>query len=83
VYATPRDIVATIIDSVLALSAIQVDNEARLRQALALYRERAMDWADAYLIAAAITTGADEVISFDRFDAKIKALPVHRVEPRD
>jgi predicted nucleic acid-binding protein len=42
-----------------------------------------MDWADAYLIATAITTRADKVISFDRSDTKIKALPVRRVEPQD
>ncbi len=83
VYSTPRGTVATIVDSVLALPAIQVDKEARLRQALVLFRQRAMDWADAYLVAAAITTRADEVISFDRFDTKLKGLPVRRVEPRD
>ncbi len=83
VYSTPRGTVATIVDSVLALPAIEVDNEARLRQALELYRQRAMDWADAYLVAAAMTTRAGEVSSFDRFDTKLKGLPVRRVEPRD
>jgi predicted nucleic-acid-binding protein len=82
-YATPRETVAAIIDSVLGLPAIAVDHEERLRQALALYRERAMDWADAYLIATAISSHADEVISFDRFDPKIEGLSVRRVEPRD
>jgi predicted nucleic-acid-binding protein len=83
VYSTPRETVATIVDSVLALPAIVADNEVRLRKTLALYRERAMDWADAYLIAAAIASRAEQVISFDRFDTKIKGLPVRRVEPRD
>lgn len=47
-----------------------------------LYVQPGFDFADAYLIAAAEDRGLAEVVSFDRFDAKLRrSSKVHRREP--
>jgi predicted nucleic acid-binding protein len=40
-----------------------------------------MDWIDAYLVATARATKGTEVVSFDRFDAKLAGLGVRRRQP--
>jgi predicted nucleic-acid-binding protein len=81
IHATPRETVATIVNATLAFPAIKVDDEALLRRTLDLYRDQGMDWEDAYLVASALGGRALDVVSFDRFDGKLKGLPLRRVGP--
>ncbi len=80
-YRADRKTVKAALEATLALPAIEVANEAMLRDALSLYSRRSMHWTDAYLIASARSAHATEVMSFDRFDAKLVGLGVRRLEP--
>ena len=80
-YRVDRASIAAAVDAVLALPAIAVDDDALLQETLLLYSQRKMDWTDAYLVASARTANATEVVSFDRFDARLAGLGVTRVQP--
>jgi predicted nucleic-acid-binding protein len=82
IYRADRVTVAAALEAILALPAIAVADQDLLMGAIELYAERGMDWADAYLVATARRSGVDEVVSFDRFDAKISGLNMRRLEPR-
>ena len=81
IYQANRAKVALALDAVLALPAIEVADESLLQTALWLYAQRGMDWADAYLVATAQGRSAPEVVSYDRFDAKLSGTGVQRIEP--
>jgi predicted nucleic-acid-binding protein len=81
VYERPRAEIATLLRAVLSLSAIVVDDVGLIRRALELYELRRMDWADAYLVATGEQRDIAAILSFDRFDAKLVGLSVHREEP--
>jgi predicted nucleic-acid-binding protein len=81
IYRADRGTVAAALDAVLALPAIDVAEESLLQDAVLLYSQRGMDWIDAYLVATARATKATEVVSFDRFDAKLAGLGVRRRQP--
>jgi predicted nucleic-acid-binding protein len=81
-YQADRETVRGALEGVLALPAITVANRSLLHDAIDLYGHRSMHWTDAYLVASARAVKAVEVVSFDRFDAKIKGLGVSRHEPR-
>jgi predicted nucleic-acid-binding protein len=80
-YLTPRAEIATLLGAALGLAAVVVDDEPTLRRGLALYEQQRMHWADAYMISSAEGRGIASVVSFDRFDAKLKGLTVSRREP--
>jgi len=82
IYQADRETVRGALEGVLALPAIAVANRSRLQDAIDLYGPRSMHWTDAYLVASARAVKAVEVVSFDRFDAKIKGLGVSRRKPR-
>lgn len=81
-YRRTRKQVATILLAAMGLPAIEVENPQRITRVVELYAGSAFDFADAYLVAAAEERGVAEVVSFDRFDAKLRrASAVRRREP--
>jgi predicted nucleic-acid-binding protein len=82
IYEADRETVRGALEGILALPAITVANRSLLQDAIDLYAQRSMHWTDADLVASARAVKAVEVVSFDRFDAKIKGLGVSRREPR-
>lgn len=65
-YERPRRQIAESVQSLLALSSIAVSNHDLLLRALELYEHTRLDFAEAYLAAAAELTGVGAVASFDR-----------------
>ena len=78
-YEAPRQQIADIVRSLLALASIVVADRAVLLRAVAVYEVDRLDFAEAYLVACAESTGVGRVASFDR---AIDRMPtVERVEP--
>lgn len=78
-YGVRRDRVAELVRSVIAFPAIVVVDAALLLRAIELYEVDRLDFAEAYLVASAETTGVGAVASFDRSIDKIAS--VQRIEP--
>ena len=81
IYQADRQTISAALEAILALPAISVANPSLLQDAIDIYLQRAMNWTDAYLIASARAVKATDVVSFDRFDARIDGLGVRRVDP--
>ncbi len=83
-YEAPRDRVAESVRSLIAMeSCVSVDAAVLLR-AVEVYETERLDFAEAYLVACAETTGIKKIASFDRsIDRSIDRIrTVERVEPR-
>jgi len=78
-YGVRRDRVAELVRSVIAFPAIVVVDAALLLRAIELYEVDRLDFAEAYLVASAETTGVGAVASFDRSIDKIAS--VQRIAP--
>jgi predicted nucleic-acid-binding protein len=78
-YEVERPRVAELMRSAIALSTIQTVDPATLLRALEVYELDRLDFAEAYLVAQAETTGVREVLSFDRSIDRIDT--VTRREP--
>lgn len=80
-YRQSKSEVAELLGSMLGVASIRFEHEALIRRSLDLYTA-GLGFPDAYLAAAAEDAGIDQVLSFDRFDAKLKKhSKVKRVEP--
>lgn len=78
-YEHPRARVAAAMRALLGLDAVLVVDEPLLLRALELYEWARIDFADAYLVACAESTGVGAVLSFDRsLDREGSVL---RIEP--
>ena len=78
-YEVPRPRVAELVRAIVAFPAIGVTDEPLLLRALEIYEVHRLDFADAYLVALAETSGAGAVVSVDK---SIERIPtVRRVEP--
>ena len=81
-YGQTRADVARLIAAIMGLAAIDMEHPRRIARAAELYIDPGLDFADAYLIAAAEQGGLAEVVSFDEFDAKLRrSSAVSRREP--
>jgi predicted nucleic-acid-binding protein len=78
-YETPRGRVAEIMRSVLAHRSIVVVDRNVLLRAVEVYEIDRLDFAEAYLVASAESTGVGRIASFDR--AIDRVATVRRVEP--
>ena len=78
VYLQPRDRIAGMLRSTLALPAVRCENDTVLHRSIELY-EAGAGWADAYLVAAAEHRGMLDIASFDRGIPRVPG--VQRVEP--
>jgi predicted nucleic acid-binding protein len=78
-YEVPRPRVAELVRAIVAFPTIEVADEPVLLRALEVYEVHRLDFADAYLLAEAETSGVNAVASFDR---SIERVPtVRRVAP--
>lgn len=78
-YETPRGQVAEIMRSLLALgSIVTVDRDVLLR-AIEVYEIDRLDFAEAYLVACAESTGIGRIASFDRSIDRVGS--VERIQP--
>ena len=78
-YETPREQVAVALRSLIALASVETVDSALLLRALEVYEIDRIDFAEAYLVASAESTGVNRIASFDR---SIDRVPtVERVEP--
>lgn len=78
-YEVGRAEVATLMRAAIALPAVHTVDPAVLLRALELYELDRLDFAEAYLVAQAETTGVGEIVSFDR--AIDRTRTVTRREP--
>ena len=80
-YESPRRQVAEAMRSLLAFDSITVVDRALLLRAFEVYETHRLDFAEAYLVACAETTGVGRIVSFDRAVDRVDT--VRRIEPPD
>ena len=78
-YETPRDQVAQAVRSLVAFASILCVDRALLLRAVEVYETERIDFAEAYLVACAESTGVSKVASFDRSIDRINTI--QRIEP--
>lgn len=78
-YEAPREQIAEAIRSLIAFDSIVCVDPALLLRAVEIYEVDRLDFAEAYLVACAETTGVGRVASFDRSVSRVTT--VERIEP--
>ena len=78
-YEVERQRVAELVRAVLGFRAVVVVDPALLLRAIEVYEVNRLDFAEAYLVASAETSGVGAVASFDRSIDKVAT--VQRIEP--
>ena len=78
-YETPRDQIATAMRSLVALRSVVTVDPALLLRALEVYEIDRIDFAEAYLVACAESSGVNRIASFDRSIDRVGT--VERIEP--
>jgi predicted nucleic acid-binding protein len=78
-YEAPRTAVAGAVRSLLALASVISVDAALLLRAVEVYEIERIDFAEAYLVACAESTGINQVASFDRTIDRVGT--VRRIEP--
>ena len=78
-YNTPRVQIATAMRSLVALRTVVTVDPALLLRALEVYEIDRIDFAEAYLVACAESSGVNRIASFDRSIDRVGTLD--RVEP--
>jgi predicted nucleic acid-binding protein len=78
-YETPRTQLADAVRSLLALASVISVDAALLLRAVEVYEIERIDFAEAYLVACAESTGINQVASFDRTIDRVGT--VRRIEP--
>lgn len=78
-YEAPRPQIAAVMRSLLSMQSVVTIDPAVLLRAVEIYETKRLDFAEAYLVACAESTGVRRVASFDQ---SIDRVPtVVRVEP--
>ena len=78
-YEAPRRDVAGAIRSLVLMDVVVCVDVAVLLRAIEVYETDRLDFAEAYLVACAETTGVGRVVSFDRSIDRVST--VERIEP--
>ena len=78
-YEVERSRVAELLRAILGFRSIVVLDAALLLRALEVYEVDRLDFAEAYLVASAETSGVGAIASFDRSIDKLSS--VRRIEP--
>lgn len=78
-YEAPRQQVAEAVRSMLAMPSITTVDPALLLRAIEVYETDRIDFAEAYLVACAESTGVDRVVSFDKAIDRVET--VKRIVP--
>lgn len=78
-YEAPRAQIATAMRSLIAMRSVVTVDPALLLRTIEVYENDRLDFAEAYLVASAESTGVDQVASFDRSIDRVGTI--RRVEP--
>ena len=78
-YETPREEVAQAVRSLVAFDSIVCVDPALLLRAVEVYETDRVDFAEAYLVACAESTGVGRIASFDRSIDRVDTI--ERIEP--
>lgn len=78
-YGAPRDHVATAMRSLTSMRSVVTVDPAPLLRAIEVYEVDRLDFAEAYLVACAESTGIGRITSFDRAIDRITTI--ERIEP--
>ncbi|MGI8762090.1 MAG: PIN domain-containing protein [Jatrophihabitantaceae bacterium] len=78
-YETPRTQIAEIVRSLVAMRSVVVVDRDVLLRAVEVYETDRLDFAEAYLVASAESTGIGRIASFDRSLDRVRT--VKRIEP--
>lgn len=78
-YETPRDQIANAMRSLIAFDSILCVDPALLLRSVEVYEVDRIDFAEAYLVACAESTGIGAVVSFDRSIDRVATI--ERIEP--
>jgi predicted nucleic acid-binding protein len=78
-YEAPRPQIAAAMRSLLAFESVVTVDPAMLLRAIEVYELDRLDFAEAYLVAAAETSGVARIASFDRDIDRVTGI--ERVEP--
>ena len=78
-YEAPRDEVDQAVRSLVAFDSIVCVDPALLLRAIEVYETDRIDFAEAYLVACAESTGVGKVASFDRSIDRVDTI--ERIEP--
>lgn len=78
-YEAPRDEVASAVRSLIAFDSIVCVDPALLLRAIEVYETDRIDFAEAYLVACAESTGVGQMASFDRSLDRVDTI--ERIEP--
>jgi predicted nucleic-acid-binding protein len=78
-YEAPRDQIATAMRSLISMRSVVAVDPSLLLRAIEVYEVDRLDFAEAYLVACAESTGIGEVASFDRTIDRVTT--VRRREP--
>ncbi len=78
-YEAPRDQIATVMRSLVSKRSVVTVDPALLLRAIEVYESDRLDFAQAYLVACAESTGVGSVASFDRSIDRVDT--VDRIEP--
>mgnify|MGYP003392557111 CR=1 FL=1 len=78
-YETPRSQIATAMRSLVALHSVVTVDPALLLRALEVYELDRIDFAEAYLVACAESSGVNRIASFDRSIDRVGTI--ERIEP--
>lgn len=73
-YEVERSRVAELMRSAISLPSIKTLDPPTLLRALEVYEVERIDFAEAYLVAQAETTGVGEVLSFDRSIDRVRTI---------
>ena len=78
-YKAPRDQIALAMRALLSMRSVVTVDPALLLRAIEVYEFDRLDFAEAYLVACAESTGVGRVASFDRSIDRVAT--VERIEP--
>lgn len=78
-YKTPHSQIATAMRSLVALHSVVTVDPALLLRALEVYESDRIDFAEAYLVACAESSGVNRIASFDRSIDRVGTI--ERIEP--
>jgi predicted nucleic-acid-binding protein len=78
-YKAPRAQVADAMRSLVAMETIVTVDPALLLRAVEVYEADRIDFAEAYLVAHAESTGVHSIVSFDKSIDRVKTI--QRIEP--
>lgn len=78
-YEAPREQIAQAVQSLVAFDSILCVDPALILRSIEVYETERIDFAEAYLVACAESSGVGKVASFDRSIYRVETI--ERIEP--